>query len=743
MNDQRFTPRRMTAGLLCLLAAPLVSADELGQLLPLSLEELLATPVVTASRRPEAREQTPAHIMVFNREQIRERRYKNLADLLEDLPGVDFQRGTRSAQYNNFVFQGHLSNNKLLILLDGVRIDHPAGGKIPVAENFSLHFARQVEVLYGPAAALYGADAFAGVINIISEPAGDTVQGTVSLGGGSFGARESSFELAAPLGNGFRFSASAHQQESDRAHLDRHYPASYAKVAAGGIPANQREDYVGNISSESQYLRLDYENTLSVGFYRNRFRSLSSTGDNPASVYYLSDAYYDTTIDTWYGKYRFDLSPALKGELSIDQSNYVVDPNSRYINKTTSFQNDGYDYAYARRRSIEQSLNWQINEQHVILSGLGYRAYHSIETPDLPHPYDTSLAPDNQGMVYPQTSLALQNFDGKYNSWSGYLQWQAQWTPTLSTMIGARQDWYSTYGSSLNPRLGLVWQASPGNFLKLLYGEAFRTPAPEDVYSAFGSFTSAQWNGQYIGTGFRAPNTALKPEKSRNLALTWDWRPRQDLNLVSTAYLASVERLVTTQSGDSGTPCPFSSTRALGEVQYIPGAILCSSTTKANSGSDRYWGIDLIPQWKTHVAGAWTADWWGSYSYVRGLVKETDTSIEREQINIATHKLKLGITFRYQDWLTVTPRLQWIGETTTAKTISASSGERISAPSYTQASLHVGIHKLLGERLSLYFDIYNLTDTRYYAAHTSSSSSVLLLVPQQPRSYMSSLQYRF
>jgi outer membrane cobalamin receptor len=119
--------------------------------------------------------------MVITREQMRDRRYKNLADLLEDLPGVDFQRGTRSAQYNNFAFQGHISNNKLLIMLDGVRIDHPAGGKLPIAENFGLYMARQVEVLYGPAAALYGADAAAGVINIITDKR-DSPGGKIALG---------------------------------------------------------------------------------------------------------------------------------------------------------------------------------------------------------------------------------------------------------------------------------------------------------------------------------------------------------------------------------------------------------------------------------------------------------------------------------------------------------------------------------------------------------------------------------
>lgn len=61
---------------------------------------------MTASHSAESRDQIPAHIMVIGREQIRERRYKNLADPLEDMPDVDFQRGTKSSQFNQCTVLG-------------------------------------------------------------------------------------------------------------------------------------------------------------------------------------------------------------------------------------------------------------------------------------------------------------------------------------------------------------------------------------------------------------------------------------------------------------------------------------------------------------------------------------------------------------------------------------------------------------------------------------------------------------
>ncbi len=731
-------PFRMAALSLSILASwPGAASESILPLLPLSLEELIATPVITASRRPEAREQTPAHIVVITREQMRDRRYKNLADLLEDLPGVDFQRGTRSSQFNNFVFQGHVSNNKLLILLDGVRIDHPAGGKIPIAENFSLYFARQVEILYGPAAALYGADALGGVVNIITGKPTEA-GGSIAIGGGSYGSLDGNFLVGAPLGNGFSLTAGAHYQQSDRAPLDRYYPDAYPKVDArttGGsvvIPAGQRENYVGEISSQSQYLRLDYEDKLTLGFYRNNFRSLTSTGDKTSTSAYLASAFWDTTIDTWYGKYRFELTPDLSGETSIDLSNYQVSPKTRYINVFTDFSDHGYDYAMARRRSIEQTLNWRLDDRHVLLGGMGYRDYKAIETPDLPHTYDTGKGPQEQGMTYPNTNLPLRIFDTRYHSWFGYLQWQAQWTPAFSTMLGVRDDWYSTYGNTLNPRIGAVWKPAAGNYLKLLYGEAFRAPSPEESFSAFGSFPGTRdSNGNYTASArFRAPNAKLEPEKSKTWSLTWDWRPSSKINLVTNLYHTEVSDVIVTMNDPQA-------------IQYIPGAVLSKTSSKQNGGQDKYQGIDLIPQWQAHLGGPWSADFWGSYSYIRGTTRNPVDEIDWEQTNISAHKLKLGVTLRYQDWLTITPRLQWIGKTTTGMADpSQPPGTRLKTDPYTVASLHAGIHKLAGEHMSVYLDIYNLFDKRYYAAH-GSSSDTLLQVPQQPRTLMGTLEYRF
>lgn len=705
-------------------------ADQVLQLLPLSLEELIATKVMTASRRMEGREQTPAHILVFTKDQIRERRYNNLADLLEDLPGVDFQRGTRSSQYNYFSFQGQISNVKLIILLDGVRIDNPVGGSIPIAENFSLFHAKQVEVLYGPAAALYGADAMAGVINIITERGEGAPTATVKYSAGSFDTQEGSLLATTAVGEESGLSIGINRQRSGRAQLDQYYPGLFPKVDAKtfsgttAIPAARREDYRGGpTGGESDYLRLDLGKQFTVGYYRNLYHSLTSTGDTSKNAVYSPDVQIHNEIQTFYGKARFNWTPSLSGELVIDHSEWLVDPQSRYVNIYTDFRDIGYLYSSGRRRGIEQNLTWQADPNHVIQAGAGFKDYHAVVSPNLPSPYS-----DGQQYIYPNTTLPIAITAKDYRNQSAYMQWQAQWTPVLSTTAGVRYDHHSVYGGSTNPRAGIVWQNQPGSFLKLLYGEAFRAPSPDEFLNAYGSFTGAKQGDLYVGSNFRATNLNLKPEKARELSLTWDWRPRNDFNLVTNLYVTRVSDVIVTQNETTPT-------------QYIPGALLTSTSIKANNGVDRYYGLDIAPHWRFALWDGWNADLWGSYSYVEGKIQETSGGVEWDQALIATHKAKLGATLRNRDWLTVTARVQGTGPVTTGRKIG-NTGERIEAPGYAVASLHFGFHKLADRKLSAYVDIYNLFDRRYYAAH-GSASTTFVQMPQQPRSLNVGLEYKF
>lgn len=712
------------------------ASEDVLRLLPLSLEELIQTPIVTASHRVERRDDTPAHVIVITREQIRARRYRDLGELLSDLPGVDFMAGSRSSIFNNFSLQGFNSNNQLLIMLDGVRVDDPAGGKIAVARNFSLYMARQVEVVYGPAAALYGADAVAGVINIITDQGGQAGDNWASVGAGRFDSREAQFLLKLKPAEDVRFTLGGHKQRSDRAPLDHYYPDDFPAADAQDydgtivVPAQARRRHVDGIESHSLFARADLTEHLTLGYYRNGFGQPTSTGDRTDMALYDRRARWETVSETLYARARFQLTEDIEGRLLIDHARQEADPHSNYLNKYTGFGTRGYNYAKATRTGIQPTLHWRIDAAHDLQIGIGYQDYEGMLTPNLPRPYRRSLGTHDQGLNYANTDLPILIPSASHHNEFGYLQWQAQWTPQFTTMIGVRHDRHSGYGSSLNPRLGAVWQPADRHVLKLSYGEAFRAPSYDESLSAYGAFSGAKdAEGRYIGRGFRAPNEKLEAERTRTLGLTWDWRPTPSLNLVTHLYHSHINNLIATLNEKVPT-------------QYIPGAVLSETTIKGNAGKGHHTGLDISGQWQFRTAGAWHGEVWGSLSYIDGTLQAGDDDRNWDLPYVAKHKLKLGSTWRYGDTLTITPRLTWVGKTTTGRRNPARPGRHLTADAWWVASLHVGWHRLLDGRATLWLDIDNLFDRRYHVAH-GAAESTLLTMPQQPRSWMATLEYRF
>ena len=735
--------RRKHAVLLASALLPLsleISANEhsgeFQELLQLSLEELLDIPVMTASKRMEVRTDTPAHLIVITAKQIRDRRYRNLADLLEDLPGVDFMRGTKSSAFNNFSFQGHESNNKLLILLDGVRIDHPAGGKIPVADNLALYNAKQVEVLYGPAAALYGADALAGVINIISERPRDAERVHVAVTGGSDAYQNVEASASIRFTDRVALAVGAHEHQADRAYLPDDYPADFPVVDAVAfdgtvaVPAAQRERYTGQVSSGSRYARLDIGDDLTLGYHRSEFRSLTSTGDRPDTALYLNEGAWDTTIDTLYARYRFELTPKLTGELTLDYAEYEVDPSSKYVNIFTNFEDHGYDYAFSRRRGFEQQLTWEASDSHTLVGGLTYHNFYTWETPDMPRPLDPDAPLATQNLTYTNTNLPIRTFDTHFETTAVYAQLQSQWNDDFSSMLGFRYDGNSDYSDTFNPRVGLVWRNAENSYLKLLYGEAFRAPSPDEAFSTFGSFSGAQdASGNYVGSFFRAPNFDLDPEESKSLSLTWDWRPRRDLNIVANAYYAEMDGIIT--SIDETTP-----------TQYIPGAVLSRTSIKENMDSEEHYGLDLIVNARFNLGEAWRGDLWGSYGYTGGEVFNAEDARHYDLAYIAEHKIKLGTTFNYRNRYTITPKLYWSDDANTGRKDGANPGVRLQADDWARVDLHLAAHDVITDGLTANLDIYNLFDRRYHVA-AGSGSTTFVTMPQQPRTVLFTLQYQY
>src|SRR5688572_8577818 len=140
-----------------------------SKLSTLSLKDLLSEKVTTASKTLQEIGLAPATVMVVTRDQIRIRGYQSLLDVLYDLPDVKIDDKMYSGLRNSVTLRGVQGSEKFMVLLDGISISSPSGEAMPVMENYPVHFADQVEIVFGPASALYGANALSGVINIITK----------------------------------------------------------------------------------------------------------------------------------------------------------------------------------------------------------------------------------------------------------------------------------------------------------------------------------------------------------------------------------------------------------------------------------------------------------------------------------------------------------------------------------------------------------------------------------------------
>ncbi|MES2328680.1 MAG: TonB-dependent receptor plug domain-containing protein [Bacteroidota bacterium] len=130
--------------------------------------------VTSVSKKAEDIRKAPATISVITQDEIIQRGYTDLVEFLADLPGFQISR-YYGPQLANMYQRGLRTTNteKTLLLIDGVEENDLWTNWADISRQYSLSNIKQVEVVYGPASTMYGSNAFAGVINIITKNASD------------------------------------------------------------------------------------------------------------------------------------------------------------------------------------------------------------------------------------------------------------------------------------------------------------------------------------------------------------------------------------------------------------------------------------------------------------------------------------------------------------------------------------------------------------------------------------------
>ena len=139
--------------------------------------------ITSVSKKAENINVTPATLTILTAADIRKRGYTDLEQLFHDVSGFDISRSSGFA-YSNIYQRGYrsaTSTDRTLILIDGVEDNSIFSNTAFISRQYPISNIKRVEIIYGPASTMYGANAFLGVINIVTKDEKDLFKGNSKI----------------------------------------------------------------------------------------------------------------------------------------------------------------------------------------------------------------------------------------------------------------------------------------------------------------------------------------------------------------------------------------------------------------------------------------------------------------------------------------------------------------------------------------------------------------------------------
>ncbi len=171
--------------LFCSAAGSAEPAEDLGLLKKMNVEDLMNVEVYSASRYMEPIQASASAIFVLTAEDLRRSHVTSIPEALRLVPGVQVARVDANKWAVSMRGFNSREANKLLVLMDGRSIYDPLfSGMLWESQDVMLEDVERIEVIRGPGGTLWGANAFNGIINIITRNSMDTRGGIVAASGG-------------------------------------------------------------------------------------------------------------------------------------------------------------------------------------------------------------------------------------------------------------------------------------------------------------------------------------------------------------------------------------------------------------------------------------------------------------------------------------------------------------------------------------------------------------------------------
>jgi outer membrane receptor protein involved in Fe transport len=434
-------------------ATPSQEQAKIQELVSLDLSDLLNVQITVASKTAETVANAPSSVTVFTHRQIQRMGVRTLGELLDFVPGFQSFRLALNGDSQGFQVRGNpmlpVFTRDVLILLDGRRLNGShSGGAVLYNAYLNLDNVKQIEVIRGPGSALYGSNAFLGVINIIS--AKD--RSNFIVRGGSHEAREALFNLSTRYKT-WQFSSFA-RVYGDQGET---YEGLTDRFGASGSATDERrgEDVNVRLNKDSFAVYLRHSRRSSHNFLDSEY--LGDNDINTAEQKQSSLAF----------AYEYPLSSALtvklKGGYSHSQLYFLSDAG------------DGLFGLYLEN----EATNFDLDAKWAISTGNTWQAGFTVE-----HTGNSDNALIERGadgeLAYLRGADSFT--ENRTRDIIGlYIQHQRRLQPDLNLVGGVRYDRYSDFGDTVNPRGALVYDTPWQDKLKFMYGQAFRAPNLADL----------------------------------------------------------------------------------------------------------------------------------------------------------------------------------------------------------------------------------------------------------------------
>lgn len=237
---------RLSVALAAMAITTTVSAEEIRDIL-----------VVTASRIPVPLSTAGSSVSVIDREQIEARQSVFAVDLLQDVPGFAVSRSGGIGSQTQVRVRG-AEANQVLVLIDGIEANDPAGNDEFAFQDLTTWDVERIEVVRGPQSALWGSDALAGVINVITRQPTEKFSAEGFAEGGAFGTYNFGGRVAGEV-LGTRAGLSLSRVDSNGSNSSRSgdeadgYENTTGTLTLAGRPAGNLElDFIGRYTNTNK-----------------------------------------------------------------------------------------------------------------------------------------------------------------------------------------------------------------------------------------------------------------------------------------------------------------------------------------------------------------------------------------------------------------------------------------------------------------------------------------------------------